>query len=157
MRGMVVGMAMALAMGTPPGVEAQKSDEAAVLGVIEGTFDAMRAKDGEAFRSLFLDNARLVLTSTNGEGVAQARTIPIDDFVANIAGATAYLDEQIWDEQVLIHDNLAHVWVKYAFFVDEQFSHCGVDSIQLFKSSDGWKIFHIADTQRRDDCWMPPT
>jgi len=139
------------------GAAAQMSDEQAVLGVIEGTFDAMRAKDGEAFRGHFVDNARLVLTSTNAEGVAQARTIPIGDFAANISGATSYLDEQFWDEEILINDNLAHVWVKYAFFVDEQFSHCGVDSIQLFRSAEGWKILHIADTQRRDDCWMPPS
>ncbi|MCA9739159.1 MAG: nuclear transport factor 2 family protein [Gemmatimonadota bacterium] len=143
-------------MGASP-ARAQSGDEAAVMAVVEGMFDAMRAKDADALRALFTEDARLVSTGTDAEGRARARVVPMADFATNIGSATAYLDEQIWDEEVRIHDNLATVWVKYALFVDQQFSHCGVDAFQLFRGADGWKIFQIADTQRRQECWMPPS
>lgn len=64
---------------------------------------------------------------------------------------------EIWDEriafdQVLIDDNLASVWTSYQFYVGAKFSHCGVNSFQLVKSNSGWKIVHIIDTRRKQNC-----
>ena len=47
------------------------------------------------------------------------------------------------------------VWAKYAFYAGEQLSHCGVDAFQLVKGAEGGKIFHIADTRRREGCETP--
>jgi len=64
-------------------------------------------------------------------------------------------NEPIWNEKVEIDGNLASVWVDYAFYVDDQFSHCGVDAFHLIKQVDGWKIFHLVDTRRKTDCEVP--
>jgi hypothetical protein len=53
---------------------------------------------------------------------------------------------------VLIDGNLASVWTDYKFYIGEKFSHCGVNSFQLFKGDDGWKIIYIIDTRRKDNC-----
>jgi hypothetical protein len=68
------------------------------------------------------------------------------------------LDEQIWDLEIQVDDRLATAWMKFAFFRSEEFSHCGVNAMMLFKDTDGWKIFGLADTSRRgeENCWMPP-
>ena len=64
-------------------------------------------------------------------------------------------DERIWDVEVRVDGNLATVWTPYAFHLGDQLSHCGVDAFQLFKDTDGWKVFHIADTRRREGCEVP--
>jgi hypothetical protein len=68
------------------------------------------------------------------------------------------LDEQIWDVEIQVDDRLATAWMKFAFFFGGEFSHCGVNAMMLFKDTDGWKIFGLADTSRRgeENCWMPP-
>ena len=68
------------------------------------------------------------------------------------------LDEQIWDLEIQIDGRLATAWMKFAFFLGGEFSHCGVNAMMLFKDSDGWRIFALADTSRRgeENCWMPP-
>ena len=38
----------------------------------------------------------------------------------------------------------------------QTFSHCGVDSVQLLKTADGWKIMSIADTYVREGCEQHP-
>jgi hypothetical protein len=41
---------------------------------------------------------------------------------------------------------------NYKFYVGETFSHCGVNSFQLFKDKEGWKIIYLIDTRRKDPC-----
>jgi hypothetical protein len=56
---------------------------------------------------------------------------------------------------VQIDGDFAQVWCDYAFYTDNTFSHCGIDAFQLHKGKDGWKIFHLADTRRKDNCVIP--
>jgi hypothetical protein len=51
--------------------------------------------------------------------------------------------------------SLAAVWVDYAFYLNNTFSHCGVDSFHLVKTEEGWKIFNLVDTRRKSDCVIP--
>ena len=62
------------------------------------------------------------------------------------------LDERLYHPQVRVSDGLAQVWVEYDFYAGERFSHCGVDSLVLARSADGWRIVHVADTRRREGC-----
>ncbi|MFQ5690525.1 MAG: nuclear transport factor 2 family protein [Gemmatimonadota bacterium] len=125
--------------------------EEEVLSVVRALFDAMRARDSAAVRAVFNEDARLV-TTIDRAGVPAVRLSTIDGFVEVIASATADLDERIRDPEVRIDDDLATVWTPYAFFLDGEFSHCGVDAFLLTRTRDGWKIVHIADTRRRADC-----
>ncbi len=140
---------------TPNSVRAQ-TDADAALAVVVQFFDGMRAKDTTAISATLNEHARLVSTQTSGDGTPQISSTPIDGFLNSIANAPVSLDEPIWDPVIQVSDRLATVWVKYAFYANEEFSHCGVDAFQLFKSDEGWKIFQITDTRRRADCWEPP-
>jgi hypothetical protein len=119
-------------------------------------FDAMRARDTAALRSVFDTSARLMTAGVSREGKAVLRVTPIDRFIQGIAGAPAgtLLDERIFDVEVRQDANLATVWTRYNFYAGEQFSHCGFDAFQLFKSEQGWRIIAIADTQRREGCQL---
>ncbi len=63
--------------------------------------------------------------------------------------------EKIWGLKIAIDGAFANAWCDYAFFVGNKFSHCGVDAFSLFKTEEGWKIFHIADTRRTTGCKVP--
>jgi len=61
-------------------------------------------------------------------------------------------DEKIYAIEIRIDDNMAQVWTEYEFFLGERFSHCGVNAFQLIKQENGWKIFNLTDTRRREGC-----
>ena len=122
------------------------------LATVERLFDAMRLRDTAAMRAQFDSAARLVST-TERDGAPVMRAISIDRWLQVVDAATRELDERSWGSEVRIDDNLATVWVKYEFVAGGQFSHCGVDAFQLFKGPTGWKIFQVADTHRRENCW----
>jgi hypothetical protein len=45
------------------------------------------------------------------------------------------------------------VWVDYALYIGERFSHCGIDHFLLVKNEAGeWKILELADTRRTEGC-----
>lgn len=122
-----------------------------ILATVQRFFDGMRAKDTTAIRATVDSSVRLVTTLTR-EGKPVLRGGSFDRFLQAIAGATESLDERIYDAEVRQDDRLATVWTRYAFYLGGRLSHCGYDAFQLFKSESGWKIFAIADTQRREGC-----
>ncbi len=136
---------------------AADSDKDAVLAPIYALFDGMREKDADKILAAFADGAMLWGTGFTEDGQPRLGSpTPMTDFAGRVTQAEAYIDEKIWDPVIEVHDNLASVVVKYALYVDGNFSHCGVDAFQLFRSGEGWKIFQVADTRRTEDCWEPP-
>ncbi|WP_103072629.1 nuclear transport factor 2 family protein [Aquimarina sediminis] len=65
--------------------------------------------------------------------------------------------EQKWDERLLsfkidADSSIANAWTPYEFYVNENFSHCGVNIFQLFNDGNRWKIIAIADTRNKVGC-----
>lgn len=138
-------------------VQAQ-TEEARVTEVVNKLFKAMYTNDTTLFKSVFTDQVTMATAFKNREGKAVLeRESGIGDFLKAIAkpNPKGALTEEIWNIKVQLDGEFAQVWCDYAFYVGNTFSHCGVDAFQLFKSADGWKIFHLADTRRREGCAIP--
>jgi hypothetical protein len=53
---------------------------------------------------------------------------------------------------IKIHNGLAMAWVPYEFYVNDEFSHCGVDIFTLVKTEDRWKIANCSYTLEKEGC-----
>ena len=138
---------------------AAQSPEDDVRAVIDALFDGMRAGDSTAVAAAFRGNAPLYSAFIDQQGNPVLREGSLDRFLT----AVGTPHDEVWDERlrdVVIHVDgpLASAWMDYAFFLGDNFSHCGVNSMQLFHGEDGWKIIYLVDTRRRDGCepdsWM---
>ncbi len=119
----------------------------AVLAVVQRLFDGMRAGDSAMVRSTFLANAAMIGTGLR-DGHYTASVGTTDRFVKAIGTPhDKQWDERTKNEIVQIDGPLATVWADYTFTLGGTFSHCGVDSFQLVRTDDGWKIAAIADTR----------
>ena len=133
-----------------------QTPEAEVRAVIDRLFDGMRAGDSTAVRSVFHEDVAMATTFTDETGAPQLRPGSADRFVQAVGTPhDAVWDEKIWDVQIHVHDNLASAWMHYAFYLGDQFSHCGVNSIQLARTDEGWKTIYLVDTRRREGCDVP--
>ncbi len=129
----------------------RRQDE--IRQLIERLFDGMRAGHGVAVRSVFASGA--TITRTDDETGRQSVTV--DEFVSAVrAPRDKVWDERIWDLQIRVDGDLASAWAKYAFYVGADLSHCGVDSFELLRDVDGWKIVHLLYTRRHEGCSPPP-
>jgi len=125
--------------------------EEAVSTVITHFFDAMRTSDGDQIRSLTTSETTLkTVTVMDVEPVL--RETSFDRFIRSVEGSEpGTLDEHLTSMDIHIDENLATAWMGYRFYRGEEFSHCGVNTMNLLKKSSGWKIVTIIDT-RRSDC-----
>jgi len=155
-RAMTVFALAAVLAGLPSPALGQADEEAAVLAVVEAMFDAMRAGDSTAFRAVLHPTATGASVFVREGQPTLARETSLEGFVQAVGTPHEQVwDEKIWDAEVRIDGLLATVWTPYAFYLGDQLSHCGVDAFQLFKGEDGWQVFHIADTRRREGCEVP--
>jgi hypothetical protein len=129
------------------------NEENAVKATINALFDGMRTSDSTLIRKAFAPKSIMQTIAVNKEGKATVRSESVDGFIKSVAAPHPQkYDERIVFNKVLIDGNLASVWTDYKFYVGDTFSHCGVNSFQLFKGEDGWKIIYIIDTRRKDKC-----
>ncbi|UJP66543.1 nuclear transport factor 2 family protein [Mongoliitalea daihaiensis] len=128
-------------------------EELAIQQVIATLFEGMKSKDLEKIEPAFLPNAQMQTVNASPAG-ATVGTNTVQDFFNRIATTPAetILDEQILDYQIKIDGQMAAAWTPYRFYVNGAFSHCGVNSFQLVKTSEGWKITYIIDTRRKEGC-----
>ena len=127
-----------------------------VLGVIEELFDGYREGDSSKVSKTFLKEAMMQRIQEKDGKTIVTESRSVQNWLNYIgSGLEKMHDEPIWDSVVQIDGGLANVWTKYAFYLDGEFSHCGVDSFTLVKTDLGWKIFHIVDTGRKEGCDIP--
>jgi hypothetical protein len=142
---------IALLLAIAP-IFAQSSDERDVIVVVQKLFDGMAAHDEAMIRSTMLPDARLY--SIRGE--APPRAIEFDGWVKGIAASKAPMVERfIGKPSVSIRGRMAQLWGEYEFLRDGKFSHCGVDTVTLFKTPEGWKIATLAFTMETAGCKRP--
>lgn len=138
-------------------LQAQASEEVHVSEVVNRLFTGMHNADSTLVRSAFANEVTMATALRNKEGKSVLiREYSINAFVKAVGQPQKEpLTEEIWNLKIQIDGDLAQAWCDYAFYVGNKFSHCGVDAFQLHKSQEGWKIFHLADTRRNDNCTIP--
>ena len=124
-------------------------DEMGVRAAVEALFDGMRARDSSVVASVLHPDLRLMTAMETPDGVRLAES-PRAGFLGAVAAAPVVLDEQIADLEIRIDGPLATAWMTYRFYAGDQFSHCGVNAIQLARLDGRWQMVHVMDTRRRD-------
>lgn len=142
-----------LALAAAPSLAAQSADpRVQVEAAITRLFDAMRAGDSAAVRSLFHPAARLG-SAVERDGVVTVRPDAPDAFIRAVGSPR----QAVWDERIAgltiqIDGPLASAWMEYAFYLGDRRSHCGVNAMQLVRMAEGWQIVSLIDTRRQDGC-----
>lgn len=128
---------------------AQNTSEKEIVKPIENLFNAMKSADSLGVKNAFSNSAIMQTFGKNQE----IRTDKVEDFAKQVGASQAGdLDEKFTISKILVDGNMASVWVPYQFYYKGNFSHCGVNSFQLAKINNEWKIQYIIDTRRKDNC-----
>ncbi len=139
-------------LGVAAGLEAQTGEERAVIEAAQAMFDAMAARDPDAFRAAMVPDGFLMAV-----GFETVSRTDRDTFAARLADMTYVMYERMWEPEVRIDGPVATLWTAYDFYRGLEFSHCGTDAFQLAKTPDGWKVVMASYTvQMPPDCSTHP-
>lgn len=133
-------------------VNAQSAEDS-VKAAVNKLFEGMKNADAGQISDAFSDSAILQTIARNKEGKLIVRNERVKDFAKFVSkqkkGAA---DERISFETIKVDGPLAIAWTPYTFYFEGKFSHCGVNSFQLVRINDQWKIQYLIDTRRRQGC-----
>jgi len=124
---------------------ARGAAEAAVLAVVDSALAAITAEDFAGFTALMLEEATAFTVWTERDGEPGYRARSRED-QRSMDAEDADFVERGFDPDVRVQGQLATVWLPYDFYVDGEWSHCGVDAFVLLRRPEGWRIASIAWT-----------
>lgn len=126
----------------------------AVELLIHKMFDGMREGDSAKVASVFGKEVNMYSSFTNQQGEKVIKKGDLLSFLKAIGTPHDEIwDEKIWNTKIEIEGGIAQVWTDYTFYLGTEFSHCGVDAFHLIKDDEkGWKIVHLMDTRRIENC-----
>ena len=133
-------------------IHAQTTEDS-VKTVVNNLFAGMKNADAALFKTAFSDSAIMQTISRTRDGKTSVRNESVTEFaefVSKLKKDSA--DERITFETIKIDGPLAIVWTPYNFYLNGQFSHCGVNSFHLVRFDGIWKIQYLIDTRRRQGC-----
>ena len=131
------------------GTQITVAQEAEIKKSIGVFFEGMHTTDTLKIKSVCKD---LILQSVSEKnGVTKLNNEPIAEFYKSIASIpkTMKIEERLLDYKIQVDGAMAHVWTPYEFYINGKLSHKGVNSFQLFKEGETWKIIYIIDTRRK--------
>lgn len=136
--------------GSPAYAQDSKSE---VLQVAQAFMDAIGAGDTTAFRSLFLPNAMIyTVREKDGQPITASRSAFTDTFWP---GTVIKEQMKAAGVEVQVHGHMAQVWAPYDLWINDAFSHCGIDVFTLIRTSQGWRIATVSYTIEKEGCKVP--
>lgn len=127
-----------------------QSEQKQVMAVVQQFFNALEKQDSLAISKIILAGSYTHVGSQNGDTIKTGGR-PASDFKFD---RNRIFKERFREPEVtvLTHKNIAMVWGFYDFWINDKFSHCGVDVFTLLNTSDGWKISAISYTVEKEGC-----
>lgn len=126
------------------------AQEADIRKAIDTFFDGFHARDTIKMQSVFAREIVLHSVAEKATTAVLSAESPAQ-FSKSIASIPKDLkfQERLLSYKIQIDGSMAHVWTPYEFYINGKLSHSGVNSFQLFKDKDQWKITYCIDTRRK--------
>lgn len=133
---------------------AQDDEAAKVKAAIDTFFEGFHKGDTTMMKTVMYGKFTTQTAFKNQNGEDVLRSSESTNLVNAIANRP---DTEKWDERLLdyiikVDNNMANAWTPYEFWRNGEFSHCGVNSFQLFNDNGQWKIIYLIDTRQRTGC-----
>ena len=143
---------------TMPALASTDDDHGEVLRTVQTLLDGWREADASKLEAVLHPGFREVtlhLEDGKWNFYVEERERLVSTMAKISKGAW---DDQLIDPQVHVDGPIAVVWSHYKFTVKSTrngvaraFTHCGIETFQLYRTESGWKIVNFADSHS-DNC-----
>ncbi|MEK6318970.1 MAG: hypothetical protein V4807_31535 [Burkholderia gladioli] len=117
--------------------------EQAVLAPLLSLLDGLRRRDQAAMLAQIMPNGGATIIR---EGRALHYTLRA---LFERELPPGEVDEQVFDPEVRVDDDIAMIWAPYKVFLDGRLHHSGTNILNLVRQSDGrWLIAGVLDNSR---------
>lgn len=128
--------------------------EQQIKQVIETFFDGFHKQDSTIIKSVSADYVVLQTTGRDQEGKTRFRNEEFSKFLTSICSIpdSIKFEEKLTSFSIQVDRTMANAWVGYEFWLNDAFSHCGINSFQLVDFDGEWKVIYLIDTRGKEGC-----
>lgn len=132
----------------------QEYSEHEVKAVIDTFFKGFHTQDSLMIKGVVHQDVIMQSIGKSKTGTIELSTQDFNSFLVSICSISdeTTFEERIHNYEIKMDGKMANVWTPYSFFINDNLSHCGTNSFQLYKRNGVWKIFYIVDTREREGC-----
>ena len=137
------------------GITQTNTEHLEIEQTIRTFFEGFHNQDTIMMKSVLFEQVHLQTIGFNNEShLVKITEESIPKFLKSIVSIPKEVsfEEVIHDYSIQSDGLLGTAWTSYIFILNNIPSHCGSNSFQLVKTEEGWKIFSITDTRKREGC-----
>jgi len=127
-----------------------RDEKEEVLKVARLFFEALEKHDSVIFNKILMkDSYNYIVVDQGDSAKLFSRLHKNSNFKSD-----RVIKERMRDTDVVvqIHKRIATVWAPYDLWLNDKYSHCGVDAFIMMKEKDGWKIGTISFSVEKEGC-----
>ncbi|WP_299529179.1 nuclear transport factor 2 family protein [Ulvibacterium sp.] len=149
MKKMVFFLALVLAFSTYS-QGAKVTEEQKIKQVINQFFESLEKKDAALMQKTTMNEAQIWRRNNHKKPIETDMRFSKDDLPK--MHTLPDVKEIALEFEISLGHGIAMAWVPYEFWVEDTFSHCGVDAFTLFEVDGKWKIISVAYTVEKENC-----
>lgn len=133
---------------------AQTTDQESVKAAVETFFKGFHTQDAKLMRSVLADEVVLQTTGSDRDGNTFFKNEKIENLIHSITSIpdSISFEEKLTSWSIQVDRTMANAWVGYEFWLNDNFSHCGINSFQMVNFDGEWKIVYLIDTRGKAGC-----
>lgn len=144
----IVALVLSVAMSS----YAQTDDAKDAFAVVEKMFAEMANHNPAAIAELYTKDSNLTAIIKNKDGKSRVMSFTGEAFSKNFAEKRGEIKEIMYAPKTEVDGDLAIIYGRYVFFVNDKISHCGVNAFHLVRTETGWKIANASSTIDPTSC-----
>ncbi|MEP6765839.1 MAG: hypothetical protein ABJB66_16105 [Gemmatimonadaceae bacterium] len=121
----------------PSGAQSATEERTRVIAIADSALAAISRTDFVGFTDFMLDSA---VTFSAREADGKTSLAFRTRMQQRATQTNSKFTERGFRPEVQISGPLASVWMRYDFYTDGKFSHCGVDAFTMLKSDGRWRV-----------------
>lgn len=137
-----------------PTFSQSSAEELSARKFVDDFFVALHAQDTLALRQLADPGVKLQSIFTKKDGTTELSTETYSKFLESLSKIpdTLKFEEKLTDYKIIVSGHMANVITPYSLYVNGKVHHCGVNSFQLFRENEDWKLIYLVDTRKVEGC-----
>ncbi len=117
--------------------------------------DAISSDDKSALAKYMIPEGMIFVHDRMDPENPRVDSVTVADHLERWSQSTRKTTERMDFRRISVDGDMAQVWGPYSFEVDGELSHCGVNSLSMVKTEDGWKVANTSFTMvPPSDCYQ---
>lgn len=132
-----------------------QTEEKQITDIIDRFFVSMTERDSATAADILTPDGQYYGTHRNGNKLEVFR-VTHESYLRRLSNRKEEVLERYWNPTIHVEGPIAQVWAEYDFYINGEFSHCGVDAFSLIKVDGKWKICGVIFNMETEGCPESP-